>query len=133
MENIEQEILCHLIILDKPGVLPYQIVNQLNEAIEWNKNKGPVVCCCNVEGLEYLIRNEFDVTLYIDIIPTNLDVTIEQVEKIIGEGAKVYVVNPFDTTPFTNEQMDNSIDNMPEKFQQLCISAINREDSLSKI
>lgn len=133
MEKIEQEILCHLIILDKPGVLPYQIVNQMVEAVEWNKSKGPVVCCCNVEGLEYLIRNQFDVNLYIDIIPTNLDVTIEQVEKIIGEGAKVYVVDPFDVEPQSEENIEQMIASLSGKYSDLCLNAIDKEDSLNKI
>jgi len=131
---MEEKILCHIIILgDGQRVTDGQIVNQIVSAYNWEKESGPVLCCCDLNGYEYLVRNRLDEALYIDVIVVSGDVSDDKKSEMIGEGVEIVYSTPFNGPQPEGIELDNLIDSLPERYATICRDAMAKELTLSSI
>lgn len=131
---MEEKLLCHIIIQREFGaVSDKKIVKQIVSAYKWDNEKGPVICFCNQNAYEYLIRNNLDQKLYVDIIVGEDEIEENKAKELIGEGLDIEFYYPF-LPPFkTKEQFDFEIDGLPETYAELCRATMSNELYLSSI
>jgi hypothetical protein len=131
---MEEKLLCHIIIhpQSKP-VSRRKIIKQIKSAYEWDAEKGPVICFCNANAYEYLVRNNLDQILYLDVIVSDSDINEEKAKELIGGDGSIEFEYPF-LTPFMDEEkMDLAVESLPEKYSSLCLSTISKEHNLSAL
>lgn len=131
---MEEKILCHIIYLKKgQRVTDGQIVNQITSAYNWDNLTGPVLCCCNTDAYEYLVRNRLDESLYIDIVINEENIPNTKKSELIGDGVEIVYESPFDEPQPEGDDLDNLIDALPERYAQLCRDTMTKEFTLSAI
>ncbi len=110
-----------------------KILKQIVSAYRWNSKKGPVICFCNSNAFEYLVRNNLDQLIYIDVISSNEDIDEDKAKEIIGEGAEIEFYYPFMPPFATEEQIDVEIDALPENIAEICRDTMAKELHLSSL
>lgn len=132
---MEEKLLCHILILrDLEKVTEQQIVKQFVSAYEWDKERGPVICFCNRNAYEYLLRNDIDEKLYIDVIVHDQIFSEEKAKEIIGgDEASIEFFYPFLPPFYEDIDLLKHIYNLPENYKELCNNAITKEHILSSI
>lgn len=131
---MEEKILCHIIIHQGFGAIAGEkIVKQIVSAYKWDNEKGPVICFCNTNAYEYLVRNGLDQKLYLDVIVGNDDFDEEKAKEIIGEGVELKLEYPFMAPYWDEEKVDLEIDGLSETYAELCRNTMSNELKLSAL
>jgi hypothetical protein len=131
---MEEKILCHIIIMrEHKAVSDKKILKQIVSAYKWDKEKGPVICFCNLNAYEYLVRNNLDQLIYLDVISSNDDIDEEKAKELIGEGVEIEFYYPFQPPFVTDGELEVEMDALPENMAQICRETMATELYLSTI
>jgi hypothetical protein len=131
---MEERLLCHIIIQPEIGAIAgKKIAKQIVSAYKWDNEKGPVICFCNENAYEYLVRNGLDEKLYLDVIVTSDKINEEKAKELIGGDDNIEFQYPFLAPFWDKEEIDSKINDLPENYQELCREAISKELNLSAL
>lgn len=131
---MEEKLLCHIIIINEhKAVDDKKIAKQIVSAYKWDRDNGPVICFCNDVAYEYLVRNNLDQNIYLDVIVSSGDIDEDTAKKMIGEGSMIEFEYPFLTPFISDKQVDIEIDELPERFAVLCRDTMRKEFYLSNL
>jgi len=131
---MEEKLLCHIIIHQGFGVISGEkIVKQIVSAYKWDNEKGPVICFCNENASEYLVRNGLDQKLYLDIIVGGNEFDEDKARELIGEGVDLELQFPFMAPYWDEEKVDFEIDGLPDDYANLCRVTMAKELNLSAL
>ena len=131
---MEEKLLCHIIIHPEfEAIAGEKIVNQIVSAYKWDSEKGPVICFCNENAYQYLVRNELDWKLYLDVIVTSDDIDEAKAKERIGADDNIEFQYPFLAPFLDDEKIDSEIEALPEAYSELCRDTMEKELNLSAL